>query len=116
MQTILSPLLWPTANLTRSLLSNYFLSAAFLRTKKGESSFCFASLAYGCFLSVRIASTTPIMTITIITAAIPNSRLEVDAKPVTGAAVGAGVGAAGVTVKDVSAEDPQYEFVLSKLA
>ena len=33
----------------------------------------------------------PIMIITIITAATPNSRLPVDARPVTGAGVGGGV-------------------------
>jgi hypothetical protein len=47
---------------------------------------------YDRFLSVRIASTATHMTITIITATIPNSTVEVDAKPVTGGAVGAGVG------------------------
>jgi len=35
----------------------------------------------------------PIMTITIITAATPNSRLEVDARPVTGEGYGDAVGA-----------------------
>jgi hypothetical protein len=60
--------------------------------KKGESGFCFAYLAYGRFLSVSTASTATHMTITIIIAAIPNSTVPVDAKPVTGGAVGAGVG------------------------
>ena len=35
---------------------------------------------------------TPMMTITIITAAIPNSRLDVEAKPDGGEAVGGAVG------------------------
>jgi hypothetical protein len=56
------------------------------------------------------------MTITIITAAIPNSTVPVDAKPVTGAAVGAGVGAGEPALKYVAAEDPQYEFEPAKVA
>ena len=52
--------------------------------------FCF--FVYGRFLSVRIASTAPIMIITIITAAIPNSKLANDAKPVTGVGYGGAVG------------------------
>ena len=62
---------------------------------------------YGRFLSVRTANIAPMMIITIITAAIPYSTVVVDASPVTGAAVGAGVGAAALTVKADSAYDPQ---------
>ena len=47
----------------------------------------------------------PIMSITIITATIPYSTVLVDAMPVTGTGVGATVGA-GVTSKEVSADDP----------
>ena len=50
---------------------------------------CFHS--YGRFLSVRTASTTPMMIITIIIAAAANSTVDVDASPVGGEAVGAGV-------------------------
>ena len=74
-------------------------SVAFLKLKKGESGFCLASSAYGRFLAIISASTTTHMTITIITAAIPNSTVPVDARPVTGADVGAGVGAAALSVK-----------------
>ena len=49
----------------------------------------------------------PIMTITIMTAAIPNSKLLVDARPVGGAVVGAGVAGAGPTTKLDSADDGQ---------
>jgi hypothetical protein len=63
-----------------------------------------ASLAYGRFLSIIIASTATHMTITIITAATPNSTVPVDAMPVTGAAVGTTAGA-GVTTKEDSADD-----------
>ena len=91
--------------LNQSLLSPHPFSC-FLRTKKGESDVVFIWFSpYGRFLTVRTASTAPIITITIITAAIPNSTVPVDAKPVTGAAVGGAVGAAGSTVKLVSALD-----------
>ena len=63
--------------------------------------------SYGCFLIVRTASTTPIMIITIITAAIPNSRLPVDAKPVGGDGYGDAVGEALITLKVVSPFDGQ---------
>jgi hypothetical protein len=62
-------------------------------TKKGEISFCFASLAYGRFLSISIASTATHMIMTITTTATPNITVAVDAKPVTGEAVGAAVAA-----------------------
>ena len=63
--------------------------SCFLRLKKEGESIVFVWLFYGRFLSSRIASTTPIMIITIITAAIPYSRLANDAKPVTGVGYGA---------------------------
>jgi hypothetical protein len=65
-------------------------SSLFFVTKKGESGLCFASLVYGRFLSISTASTATHMTITIITAATPNSTVPVDARPVTDGAVGAG--------------------------
>jgi hypothetical protein len=71
--------------LPRLSLLHYFQG-----NKKERKWFLFASLAYGRLLRVRIASTAPIMIITITTTAIPNSKLAVDAKPVGGAAVGAG--------------------------
>jgi len=51
--------------------------------KRGEGGFCLASFAYGRLLRANMI-TTPIMTITTITAAIPNSKLANDAKPETG--------------------------------
>jgi hypothetical protein len=60
--------------------------------KKGKMMLCSFALAYGRFLSIRTASTATHTIITIITAATPNSTVPVDAKPVGGAAVGAGVG------------------------
>ena len=83
-----------TVNLggTFSALILFFITY-FVRTKKGGSCSWVRLLSfYGRFLSVRIASIAPIMTITIITAAIPNSRLPVDAKPEGGEAVGGAVG------------------------
>ena len=62
-------------------------------TKKGESECCGHLLSpYGCFLSISTIIAAPIMIITIAITATPNSRLAVDARPVGGAAVGAGVG------------------------
>ena len=60
---------------------------------------------YGRFLSIRTMSMAPIMIMMIAITAIPNSRLDVDARPVGGAAVGAGVGAAALSVKVDSADD-----------
>jgi len=62
-------------------------------TKKGEDECCLHLLSlYGRFLNRTASIATPIMTMAIITAAIPNSRLANDAKPETGEAVGAVVG------------------------
>ena len=84
-------------NLTRAFSALIFWSLSntfvFEGLKKGESGFCLASWVYGRFLSVKTASTAPIMIMTIITAAIPNSRLPVDASPVTGEGYGDAVGA-----------------------
>jgi hypothetical protein len=60
------------------------ISYSLLLKQKKEGKVALICSLYGCFLSVRIASTTPIMTMTIITAAIPSSTVPVDAKPVTG--------------------------------
>ena len=68
--------------------------------------FCSFALAYGRFLSISRIITAPIMIIMTAITATPNSRLAVDARPVGGEAVGAGVAAAGVTVKLLSAQDP----------
>ena len=54
---------------------------------------CSSASFYGRFLISTASIAAPIMTITITTIAIPNSRLPVDAKPVTGEAAGAAVGA-----------------------
>jgi hypothetical protein len=76
--------------------------------KKGGKWFVvLVAFLYGRFLIVRSASTMPIMTITIIIAATPNSTVLVDARPVGGAAVGGGVAAAALSVKVDSAFDPQ---------
>ena len=65
-----------------------------LRLKKGKVVRCVRLLYfYGRFLSISTIIAAPIMIITIITAAIPNSTVPVDASPVGGAAVGAGVAA-----------------------
>ena len=48
-------------------------------------------LVYGRFLVTRSASTTPIMTITMIIATIPYMSVLFDAKPFNGVAVGANV-------------------------
>ena len=53
------------------------------------------------------ASTAPIMIMTIMTAAMPYSKLAVDAMPVSGVAVGAVVGGALITLKLVSSLDGQ---------
>ena len=76
-----------------------------LKTLKKRKSFSF--LVYGRFLSISIASTAPIMTMTIIIATIPYMSVAFEAKPVSGVAVGAGVAAAGLTAKVDSADDPQ---------
>jgi hypothetical protein len=62
------------------------------KKRKRGSSFCLASLAYGRFLDISTAKTATHTIMTIITAAIPSSTVPVDARPVGGAAVGAGVG------------------------
>ena len=64
-------------------------------------------VVYGCFLVTRIASTTPIMTMTTMTAAMPYSKLAKDARPVSGVAVGAVVGGALITLKLDSELDGQ---------
>ena len=51
---------------------------------------------YGRFLLSISRIKAPIMIITIIIATTPNSTVAVDAKPVTGEAVGAAVGADGL--------------------
>jgi hypothetical protein len=56
------------------------------------------------------------MTITIIIAATPNITVPVDARPVGGEAVGAGVGGALITAKEVSALDGQYPLVPENVA
>ena len=86
-------------NLTRAFSAPVFSLLLFRGLKKGESRVAFIDSLHGRFLSVRTASTVTHMTITIITAAIPNSTVPVDARPVTGADVGAGVGAAALSVK-----------------
>ena len=57
-----------------------------------------------------------IIMMTIIIAAIPNSRVAVDARPVGCEAVGAAVGAGPCTTMTVSAVDPQYPLVPEKVA
>ena len=49
--------------------------------------------AYGRFLKSTASIATPIITITITIIATPSITVPVDAKPVTGEAVGAGVAA-----------------------
>ena len=61
---------------------------------------------YGRFLSITASIAAPIMTITIITAAIPSSRLLVDAKPVAGEGYGDAVGDGEPAKKAALAEDP----------
>jgi hypothetical protein len=61
--------------------------------KGGEVMLClfFVSL-HGRFLISTTSIATPMMIMTIMIAATPNSTVDVDARPVGGAAVGAGVG------------------------
>jgi hypothetical protein len=93
-------------NLTRAFSALILFSIAFSELKKGRKVvFVFASTAYGRFLSISMI-TAPIMIITIITAAIPNSTVPVDARPVTGGAVGAGVGGGELAKNAALAEDP----------
>ena len=75
----------------RSLLNPILFSYAFKGLEKGKVFLCLLSLAYGFFLSIIIASTATHMTITIIIAATPSITVSVDARPVGGDAVGAGV-------------------------
>ncbi len=49
------------------------------------------ALVYGRFLVTKIASTAPMMTITMIIATIPYMSVLFDAKPASGVAVGANV-------------------------
>jgi len=102
-------------NVTSFLSLNLFLNRS-LRTKKGGKIFCFATLFYGCFLVTRIASTAPMMIMMMAIATIPYMTVVFEAKPVSGVAVGAGVGGAGSTAKVVSEEDGQYPFVPRKFA
>lgn len=71
------------------------LSDVNLRTKKRKRVVVFGFSVYGRFLSISTARTATQMTMTIIIAATPSITVLVDAKPVTGEAVGAVV-AAGV--------------------
>ena len=73
--------------------ATHFSVIFFKGLKKGESSFCFASLVYGRFLSNSTTITAPITIMTITIIATPNMTVPVDAKPVGGEAVGAAVGA-----------------------
>jgi uncharacterized membrane protein YccF (DUF307 family) len=61
---------------------------------------------YGFFLSKSNATMAIAMIITIITATIPYVRADIVAKPVTGVAVGAAVGAGEPAYMCASAADP----------
>ncbi len=76
---------WLTAQIFLSLL---------LQTKKREGIVGFAVLVYGCFLVTKIASTAPIMIMTMMIATSPYIRVLFEAKPLTGVAVGACVAGA----------------------
>ena len=91
--------------INQSFLSSIFSPLFFKTKKRGEVVFV-GFLIYGRFLSIRIASTATHTIMMIAITATPNSTVAVDAKPVTGVAVGTGVGAAFMTVKWSSAQDP----------
>ena len=79
--------------LTGAFSATLFSVIFFKGLKKGKVKFLCLLLLYGCFLIINSASTTPIIMMTIITATIPSSTVDVDARPVGGEAVGAGVAA-----------------------
>ena len=64
----------------------------------------------------RIASTAPIMIITMIIATIPYITVVFEAKPVSGVAVGTGVAADELAEKADVEDDGQYALVPSKFA
>ena len=84
----------------QSLLSPHLFSPllSILRLKKGKEGFLVVLLFwfYGFFLSKSKPTMAIAMIITITAATIPIVRLDCDAKPVTGGAVGAVVGAGGL--------------------
>ena len=91
--------------INQSLLSPHLFFNAFKKIKGGNV--VLFGIFYGRFRSINSASTAPIMITTIITAAIPNSTVPVDAKPDTGAAVGAGLAGDDATYMLVSAVEPK---------
>ena len=85
-----------------ALLSPLLFSVTFFWTKKGESGFLLCCF-YGFFLSKSMPTIAIAMRITITAAAMPMVRLDCDARPVTGEAVGAGVAGAGLATNADSA-------------
>jgi hypothetical protein len=75
--------------------------------KKGKGIVVLVLSFYGCFLVTSIASTTPMMTITMIIATIPYMSVLFEAKPESGVAVGADVAGAFCIIMPVSSFDPQ---------
>ena len=91
----------------QSLLSPYFFFSPILfrGLKKGRRFFGLS--VYGCFLVTSNASTAPMITMTIMIATIPYSRVVFEAKLVAGVVVGGVVAAGGMTVKLVVSCDGQ---------
>ena len=97
-------------NVTRAFSATIFLHLlfVFLRgLKKGKGFVYSIFLVYGRFLVTSIASTAPIMIITIMIATPMYSSVVCVATPLSGVAVGAGVACALCTVIPVSSLDPQ---------
>jgi len=79
----------------QSLLSSPLFSVTLNGLKKGKVKLCLLISLYGRFLLSITKIKAPIMIITIIIATTPNSTVPVDARPVTGGAVGDGDGDGG---------------------
>jgi hypothetical protein len=89
--SVLISLIASAREFSQSLFSSAFSPLLITTIKKGKVVLCSFALAYGRFLSISIISIAPIMTMMIAITATPNSTVDVDARPVGGEAVGAGV-------------------------
>jgi hypothetical protein len=94
-------------NLTRAFSALILFRIALMELKKGKVKLCSLISLYDRFLLSISRIKAPIMIITIIIAATPNSTVPVDARPVGGEAVGAGVAAGELAWTYVPADDGQ---------
>lgn len=93
-------------NYARAFSAPFGFPVLFLNPKKRGKVMLIPFVSpYGLFLIVSIASTAPIMTMTMMMATIPYSMVVLDAKLVAGVAVGALVAGAFIMLKKVSALD-----------